>query len=591
MTLSIINILKREKILSIKATRIQNLAITLLFIFIILSNSINAQKQTLDFQHVGFDQGLGSLYIQSIFQDNVGYMWFLTDLGLYKYDGYNFTAYKFPIHSSVINAYMPGTIAQDKQGNFWICSMNGGIEKFNPKLETFTNYLLDKEQPPTSYTNTALEVFIDKNEDLWIGSADGLFKYNKSDSTFTSFKYDENNPYSLGHNSVNGIFEDKSGNFWLATGGGLDRFDRSTNKFYHYWHYPNNQWGDFKTTIYWLQQIIEDDQGILWIGTDAGLLKYDKVNDEFNLYKGYQNEFEKNVILSSCDDGLGNIWLGTVGGLSVFNKSKKTFYHFIHDELDPHSISNNFVISLTLDKAGSLWIGTRYSGINKIDFTYSSVKNYKHNPYAKSDFSLNEVLWICKDKKGEIWINSSEGFGELDLINNKVMTKYKVLNGGLGYDRKYGDLWFWPIPGGLYKYDENKSNWICYVDSASTSFSGLFSAAAISQNKIFWIGNQTGELFSLDLQSKEFRLVKKIKGAIYAVFEDIYGLVWFGGYSTGIFKYNPKDSTIEEYHSDSDDSSTIFDDGFFSFCEDRNKNLWLGCMNGIVRYNRSDNNF
>ena len=558
-----------------------------------LSASIYAQKPKLNFQHVGFDQGLGSLYIQSIFQDDVGYMWFLTDVGLYKYDGYNFTPYKLAINSPVINAYMPGTIAQDKQGNFWICSMNGGVEKFNPELGTFKNYLLDKGQPPTSYTNTALEVFIDRNEDLWIGTSYGLYKFNKSDSTFTSFKYDEKNPYSLGHNTVNGIFEDKSGNLWLATGGGLDRLDRSANKFYHYWHYPNNQWGAFKTAMYWLQQIIEDDQGLLWIGTDAGLLKYDKENEKFDFYKVNPNEFAvgRNTILSLCDDGLGNIWLGTVGGLGVFNKSKKTFYHYIHNELDPHSISNNSVVAATFDKGGSLWIGTYYGGINKIDFTSPSIKNYKHNPYEKSDFSLKEVLWICKDKKGEIWINSSEGLGKLDLINNKVITKYKVLNGGLGYERKNGDLWFWPIPGGLYKYDENKSNWICYVDSASTSFSGLFSAAAISQNKIFWIGNQTGELFSLNFQSKELKLIKKIKGAIYAIYEDIYGLVWFGGYSTGIFRYNPETNIIDEYNSDPNDSTTIIDDSFYSMCEDKNKNLWLGCLNGIVRYNRSENNF
>lgn len=593
MILSIINILKKANVRSTKATVVQFLVLIFSLLFTMLSASIYPQKQRLDFQQVGFDQGLASLYVQSIFQDNVGYMWFLTDLGLYKYDGYNFTLYKLPVNGQVITGNMPGTIAQDKQGNFWICSINGGVEKFNPELGTYTNYLIDKEQPPTSYVNTVLEVLIDRNEDLWIGAVEGVHKFNKSDSTFTSFKHDESNPFSLGHNSVNGIFEDKSGNLWIATGGGLDRLDRTTNKFYHYWHYPNNPWGDYRTGMHWLQQIIEDDQGILWIGTDSGLLRYDTENNLFDLYKGSSNEFfaGSNTILSLCEDGLGNIWLGTVFGLGVFNKSKKSFHNYVHDELNPNSLSYNFIVSLLLDKEGSLWIGTNYKGINKIDFPSPTFKNYKHNPYEKSGFSLKEVIWICQDKFGDVWINTREGLGKLDIIKDKVISKYTKRNEGMGYDRKKFDLWFYPTSGGLYLYNNSKNAWTSLIDSASFNLSTLFSAAALGRNEKLWLGNQTGELFSLDLQSKELKLVKKIKGFIYAVFEDTYGFVWFGGYSTGIYKYNPKDNTIEEYHSDPDDSSTIFDDGFFSFCEDKNKNLWFGCLNGIVRYNRSENNF
>jgi signal transduction histidine kinase/ligand-binding sensor domain-containing protein/DNA-binding response OmpR family regulator len=559
----------------------------------VLSNVSFAQKQRLEFQHIGFDKGLGSLFVQSIFQDDVGYMWFLTDFGLYKYDGYNFTLYKLPVNSQVISGNMPGTIAQDKQGNFWICSINGGVEKFNPELGKFTNYLLDKGQPPTSYANTALEVFIDGKENLWIGSSEGLYKFNKYDSTFAAFKHDENNPYSLGHNAVNGIFEDKTGNLWIATGGGLDRLDRTTNNFYHYWHYPNNQWGDYKTGMHWLQQIIEDDQGILWIGTDAGLLKYDRENNLFELYKPHSNEFfaGRHTILSLCDDGLGNIWLGTVGGMGVFNKSKKTFYYYAHNELNPNTLSYNFIVSLLLDKQGSLWIGTNYRGINKINLPNTSFKNYKHNPYENSGFSLKEVIWISKDKEGEICINTREGLGKLDKLKDKVLTKYKVRNDGMGYDRRNFDLWYYPTSGGLYLYNKSKSTWTSLIDSASYNLSTLFSATALGKNEKVWLGNQRGEFFSLDLKTKKFKLVKTIKGSIYAVFEDAYGFVWYGGYSTGIFKYNPKTNTTDEYYSDPDDSSTIFDDGFFSFCEDKNKNLWFGCLNGIVQYNRAENNF
>ena len=231
----------------------------------IFSLNLYAQKADLCFQHFGVEQGMSSESIASIYQDNRGYMWFLTYNGVDRYDGYNFKTFKYPKKDKIVPSLFNNTICEDKDGIFWVASLNGGIEKFDPVNGTFHNYLPDPKNQANDWSNTVISICIDKYEAVWIGSGDGLYKFNKKTESFTAFKHDKNDTFSLAHNSVNCIYEDKEGKLWIGTGAGLDRFDRQTNKFLHYWNYPDNYWGNLKGSCYWILSFAEDSNNILWI--------------------------------------------------------------------------------------------------------------------------------------------------------------------------------------------------------------------------------------------------------------------------------------------------------------------------------------
>ncbi|MBE0573045.1 MAG: response regulator [Ignavibacteriaceae bacterium] len=537
---------------------------------------------------------MSSVSVSSIYQDRTGYLWFLTDEGLDRYDGYTFTSYKYPKKSKVLYYNLPGTISEDNQGNIWFASFNGGLEKFDPETITFKNYLPDPQHPATEWGNWVLEVYFDKHDVMWIGTAYGFYKYNEASDSFTQFLHNEDDPNSLGHNSVNGIYEDKSGTLWLATGGGLDKFDRETNKFYHYWHYPNNQWGDPKTRQYWLQAIIEDGEGVLWIGTDGGLLKFDKNSEVFTLYNNNPNTsvgLARNTILSLCIDGTGLIWLGTQHGIDVFNKSTKTFTNYIYKASNPESLSANEISAIILDRSGSMWISTNSRGVNKLEIPSPIFEKYTNDSHSfdKSNFNLTGVTDLFEDSEGIFWVGTQQAWGILDSKSHKVISKYNYNDWGIGHDIS-GNKLIAPTVGGLYKSNKD-DKWTCYLDSVGATFSEFIFGFYQRDENYFWIGTLAGDLFKFFTKTKERKLIINIKYQIWTIYEDSFGLIWFGGFSSSLHCYDPNKDSIRVYNSVSEDSSTIIDNSFYSFYEDKDKTLWLGCGTGLVRFNRSKNNF
>jgi len=69
-----------------------NFLLGILFSLTFIS-SINPQLVELPFENFFLDEGMPTV-TNFILQDRIGYLWFATNSGLYKYDGYNFNSYK-----------------------------------------------------------------------------------------------------------------------------------------------------------------------------------------------------------------------------------------------------------------------------------------------------------------------------------------------------------------------------------------------------------------------------------------------------------------------------------------------------------------
>ena len=220
-----LKILKQNNFRINKTFNISFRFLILLLIYIPISIQVHAQKSNLSLQHFGIEQGMSSESVASIYQDRNGFLWFYTEKGLDKYDGYTFSSYKYPLNSKLIGELLPGIIAEDKQGYIWVASLNGGLEKFDPEKLTFKNYILDPSKPKTDYANSAYEVYIDRNDIMWVGTGNGFYKFNKANETFGAFRYDSNNKSEWPNYWVNTIFEDKSGILWLGTRRGIVAFD------------------------------------------------------------------------------------------------------------------------------------------------------------------------------------------------------------------------------------------------------------------------------------------------------------------------------------------------------------------------------
>ena len=203
----------------------------------------------------------------------------------------------------------------------------------------------------------------DRNGDLWIGTVTGgLNRFDPATGTFTRFQGEPGNPQSLPSNSVTSVLLDRAGRLWVGTwGGGLARLNPDTGEVTHYDH-ENGLPSDA------IFDILEDDQGRLWLSTSNGLSRFDPGAETFRNYDEQDglpgNVFESAVSFQSPS---GEMFFGATDGLLAFYPDQ------IHDKLtvppvvitdfllanQPVPIGEGSVLRQAIDETGALVLSYR----------------------------------------------------------------------------------------------------------------------------------------------------------------------------------------------------------------------------------------
>ena len=142
--------------------------IALLFFFI--GPSSYSQKRTLRFERIGVDQGLPQSSVFAITQDTLGFMWFGTQDGLQKYDGYRFISYRnVPGDTTSLGYNRISKILCDSKGRLWVGGLLKGLNRYDPVSETFHRYKVDSLDPSALSDETINETYEDSKGQVWIG--------------------------------------------------------------------------------------------------------------------------------------------------------------------------------------------------------------------------------------------------------------------------------------------------------------------------------------------------------------------------------------------------------------------------------------
>ena len=155
------------------------------------------------------------------------------------------------------------------------------------------------------------ELMIDSKGLMWIASSAGLIDYDGY--KFKTYKSDAYTPGILPNNAIVSITEDKDNNIWIGTRDGLAKMNRRTGQFKTYHLKQNNQ------RIIWT--LFTSADGTVWIGTDGGLTRYDKESDSFYTY-GMKRGYSVKAI---TEDKRGYLYIGTWrNGLMRLHPDRKT---------------------------------------------------------------------------------------------------------------------------------------------------------------------------------------------------------------------------------------------------------------------------
>ena len=502
-------------------------------------------------------------------QDSKGFMWFGTQDGLNRYDGYNFKVFKNdPADSNTISDNFVFTIYEDSSSNLFVRTISGKLHLYSQRDESFKVVSDDSVDLHSTRYNTVLSFYYDKNGIEWQGSASrgtGLKRIDKINETEETFTHDPANVNSISNDKVYSIKRDSKNNIWIGTAGGLNQLDELSGKIKHFKNNPDEA-TSLSDNFVW--PIFEDSQGILWVGTvNGGLNRFDPESEKFSSYKNEPTDptsIGDNFIFSIYEDTGGVIWIGTnTGGISYFHPSSQSFELFKNVPDQKNSLSSNDVRSIHVDQNGIYWIGTN-EGLEKFDYKRKRFRAYKNDPNDPNSIVNNPVQLIYEDSKGILWLGTFNG-GLVEF--NRNTNKFR-----------------------LYKNDPKNSN--------SLSDDRIYSLYEDEQG-ILWVGTYGGGLNKFDRRSGQFTHFKNDENdstslsfnSVWSIIEDNEGTFWVGTYGGGINIFNKSSGTFTSYRNEEGNDSSLNDDRVIKIFEDSTGDIWISTMSGLNKFNRVNKTF
>jgi len=540
------------------------------------------------FVHISIEQGLSQNTVQAILQDHVGYLWFGTEEGLNRYDGYGFVVFKHDANdpSSLSNnivyalcedhqhrlwvgtqsglcRFDPRTetfttvpairdrvasIVETGDGTLWVASSGGGLFLLRPNTDAFVSYQPVPSDPGSlsSYLTSAL--LEDRNGRLWIGTNNaGLELFDRNTGAygrFLHFRHDAADPKSISPNEIWALAEDKAGNIWVATyGGGLDVFaPAKAGAFRHYRYQADDKYG-LPTDL--ITSVFVDHTGTVWIGTDGfGVLFYDPTTDRFSSVNRPQGSPSKDVVRALYEDTQGQLWACIFqGGVIQLKRARHEISYYTHDDGEPNGLSDPNVASFVEDIDGSIWLGTEQGWLNHFDRKTGSFTRYR---YPMSASGGKAILSLLRDRRGRFWVGT-----------------YRA-----------GIARFDPSTGAFTTYQHDPAH------SRSLISDDVWAMAEAEDGKL-WLATSAG-LACFDPEREECAdlLSQPLKNIeLRAVLVDQKGLIWVGSFNgLGVFDRIAK--TFEEFRHDEKNPQSLSNDAVVSLHKDHLGRLWVGTIGG-----------
>jgi len=554
------------------------------------------------------EKGLSPSATYSIVQDEIGFIWFGTVDGLYRFDGYNFKIFrhlksnKNSLSNNTIRALCLGqggklwigtqgggldcfdiltekftnysvkgssdneisgnvirSIMEDNQGNIWMGITGKGVDMLDPKTLKFKHFDIIADEISRSYETTIRSLCQDNKGIIWIGTdSDGLFALDPQTEALKNYAHDKNNPKSLSSNTIYHIYQDKSGKLWVSTyGEGLNLFDAKTETFRHFKRI-SNQTNSLVSDL--VCEIIEKPSGGYWISTEYGLSFMDEKLENFVNYTHNNSELNSiadNRVRTTFIDKQGILWIGTLTGVDKLIEQNR-FLSYKNIPSNPNSLESGLVRSILEDNQGNLWIGLIDKGLVRYNRKTGIFHSYKHDPQNPNSLSGNHITALFQDSQQTIWIGewdsglmryNSKTDGFEMIINN--LSKNKLTNNRIQVikEAKPGILWV-GTEVGINRFDIKTGKTTYFIHDAKNPNS----------------------LISNSIQSNAFIV-------------DSIGNLWVGTWSSGLNKIEFIDSdqqtaNFKSWKNDLNNSNSLNNNSVISLHLSKPDILWIGTFGG-----------
>lgn len=557
----------------------------LIYIFIAIFGSLTcfAQKAipTPQFKHFNFKNGLPSDQVLSIYQDSKGFMWFGTENGLAKYDGYDFESYLF--HNAeykTIKLVVQG-ISETNDGDLWLALGGYGVSKWDRQTNQFSNQRNIPNQ--ISINNDKVwNIQVSKSQDIFIGHSNGLSILKKD--TIMNFLPGE-------EGSINGkyvySFLELNGQMWCSTNRGLSKYIPESDEIINIEETKSLR-------VYKLLKI--DDKNILLMNHNSSRGGY-IFNTETNNLNAFLNDEIESIlrdgsgISTVAKDNNGLYWIGTFSnGLIIYDPISEKYKHISYDTEDKKSLLSNNIQTILKDKNGGIWIGCYNGGVcyfdNQlstkfifIDDNVTSVKSFNDQIYLGTSSSGLHVYNLDGSIKKRINTTNS------DLKSNDI--RELLVDCDQSKIHLGTNIGLFELTNELDITQTIQEKKLQTTSISALGFDDNCNLVVGTRNNGVYIQNKNTNSFNnYSINPNDENLTHRSVRSI--AYEN--GNLWVGTLD-GLNKINLESKIVSKYFFDLLESNSISDPIIFSLFHDKNGKLLVGTNNGLDIYDSENDNF
>jgi signal transduction histidine kinase/ligand-binding sensor domain-containing protein/DNA-binding response OmpR family regulator len=509
-----------------------------------------------------------------------------------KFDSYQFRSIPETTSKRAISSMI-----QDKNGFIWIGTSGAGLYRYDGV--NYFGYDQNKKSGSIN-SNFIYTTFIDSNNNLWVGTDEGLCLYNRDLDNFT--KINIGDVIQKGYNepiTIKTIIEDNNGNLFLgAYGFGLFKLNIKTLKtsLVHskVLEKPN----------FLIKSSIKNKHGIIYLGTSYGLLEIDLSGKVKQVFK---DKFKRAPLLDDIEnlviDKFGFLWLGTTENGLIKIKPETDNYQF-----ENYPITKNKILSIVKSSHDYIICGTENDGLLVVNYKGQVLKKYLHSKYNNFSLKSNSVWSLYEDKEKRLWLGYfNKGLGVFDKPNNKFNSLESLANNDNSLQTSYvtsvvkdkkGNLLISNEGGGLDIYNLADKSYIHVNKTNQSYYSGLDAADIqtifIDSKQNIWIGSWDRGIYFLKNGTTRFINYNTANTSglksnrIFSFSEDSKGRIWIGSFIKGLHYFDNKSSTFVHCNFKPFLENDLDDAFIRKVFVDSDDVLWVGTILGLYQVNIKD---
>ncbi|MDM7860517.1 diguanylate cyclase [Alteromonas sp. ASW11-36] len=445
-------------------------------------------------RHFSVAEGLSQVTVSDILQDRLGFMWFSTQNGLNRFDGYEFVQYrkdKTQDGLGPIGEFAYKLALDNITHDIWVAT-SGGLSRYLYESDSFRHYTLIGTDGQQRFIISTITV--DRLGDIWAGSRYGMFKYNRQGDQFLPVSIDINET-----TRVIDIVRLTEATLLVATTNGLWRIDLENGQ--------NSRLlieNDEITDIEWL------GDSRLWVSTiESGIFEVSLAQQVMIKALPLDTPRLSNSGFTAINQlKNGDVWLSSYAGLAIVRPDDLASVRVLSFDNDAVSVLSSAHMTRTFEaESGLVWQGSWISGVSVFDPSSVNIKELNAEPFTT-------VRGLTLDDSDAIWFGTPNGVWQRDVSGN--------------------------LQGPWLLNDESQSD--------GQSNSKVIRAIAFDQaRQKFWVGT-TGGLYSL-LQPVSHLSQEPVLNdeTIFHLTMDSNNDLWVGTFNDGLY-YLDGDTLVTKNH-------------------------------------------